>query len=140
MISLRAERINKRFKGTSLYGVIDWIALLPMLLPLLGLCKRPVNPTPVNPTPNPNPVQAEAWEQAWGLKSAAVDNWDPQTGTYADKVVNRTAAKIFRQKKRDGSRITRDESREAAIRALDDTRVDSMVNIYHDVLEARHAI
>lgn len=137
MIAQRADRINKQAKGTSIYGVIDWIALLPTLLSLIGLCKKPVTPAPVNPTPNPSPVQAQAWADAWHMKATAVETWDGSD--YAPATLRRTANQIRKQKRRDGKPITKDESFAAARLALDNARTDTMANLYGDVLEARHA-
>lgn len=136
MLAKRAERLNKRTKGTEAYGVIDWIALLPTFLSLLSLCKKPVDPAPVNPTPNPSSAQSAAWNDAWGLKSAATDNWD---GTaYRQATINNTARHIRKSKRRDGNPIKMAEARTAAIAALDEARASEMPDLYADVCEARH--
>ena len=137
MLAKRAEKLEAAAKGSPLAGVIDWISLLPTLLSLLGLCKKPVKPEPVNPTPSPTPSQAAAWSDAWRLKSAAVDNWNGSS--YDGRALQRTAAHIRQQKRRDGGKISKDEAQAAARVALDNARVSSMPELYGDVLEARHA-
>ena len=137
MLATQAARLEKKAKARGLYGVFDWMAILQALLPLIGTCKKPVNPAPVNPTPNPTPAQASAWEKAWALKSAAVDNWD---GTeYANPTVRKTAVQIRRTNRRDGTPMKKPESHEAALIALDDARTASMSELYSNVLEATHA-
>jgi len=136
VLAKRAERINAKAKGTPIYGVIDWIALLPTLLSLLSLCKKPVNPTPPNPNPSPNSAQANAWSDAWRLKSAAVDNWDGSD--YAPATLKRTANQIRKAKRRDGTPITKADAIQAAILSLDDARTSTMADLYSDVCEARH--
>lgn len=137
MIAYRASQINETAEGTTLYGVIDWVSLLPTFLSLLGMCRKPTKPAPVNPTPQPTQQQATAWEDAWRMKSGATDNWDGQA--YSDKILTRTARHIRKAKKRDGQPITKPESVEAALLALDNARLSEMPDLYHDVLEARHA-
>lgn len=134
MLAKRAERLDKRAKGTDNYGVIDWMTLLPMLLGLLSLCK-PKNPEPVNPTPNPTPVQANAWSKAWAAKSAGTDNWDGDS--YKPAAVRRAAAKIRQQGRRDGKPMKKAAAEEAAILALDEGRTSTMADLYSDVLEAQ---
>ncbi len=137
MIAQRAEVINKKSKGTPIYGVIDWLALLPTLLSLLSLCKKPVKPEPPIPVPTPTPAQSQAWSDAWGLKSAAVDNWDGSG--YSPVTIRRTATHIRKSKRRDGKPISKEDSIIAAKLALDNARVSPMQDLYGDVLEAHHA-
>jgi len=137
MLAKRAERLEKKTVGTSLYGVIEWLTLLPTLLSLLSLCK-PKNPEPVNPTPNPTPAQAAAWSKAWAAKSAASDNWDGDS--YSQATLRRTAAQIRKQRRRDGKPISKADAQDAAVLALDEGRLSPMPELYGDVLEATHAV
>lgn len=137
MLAIQAERLEKRAKAQGLYGIFDWLTILTSLLPLLGMCKPPVQPAPPNPTPNPTQAQTGAWQKAWHLKSAATDNWDGDS--YKNPVVNRTAAEIRKSNRRDGKRMTVKESKAAALLALDDARTISMPELYGNVLEATHA-
>lgn len=137
MLAKRAERIEKQAKGTAVYGVIPWDIVLPSLLQLLGNLCKPKNPAPVNPTPSPTPAQTAAWNDAWALKSAAVESWDGST--YSPKTINKTTAQIRKANRRDGRPVSKADGQQAAILALDDARQSSMADMYHDVLEARHA-
>lgn len=135
MLAKRAERLNNKAKGSSIYGVFDWITLLVTFLPLLGQFCKPKNPEPVNPTPNPTPAQAAAWSKAWEAKSAGMDNWDGDT--YKPAAIRRTAAKIRQQGRRDGKPMKKAEAEAAARLALDEGRLSSMPELYGDVLEAQ---
>lgn len=135
MLASQAARIEKRAKAEQLFG-FDFITILSALLPLLALCKKPVNPEPVNPTPNPTPSQADAWAKAWAAKSAAADNWDGQS--YRPATINKAAAKIRQQHKRDGSPIKKHEAQRLAVLALDDARSTPMPELFSNVLEIEH--
>ena len=137
MLALQAVRLEDQAQQSGLMGIFPWIEILQVLLPLIGSCKKPVNPTPPNPTPNPTPAQTDAWQKAWHLKSVAVDNWDGNE--YSPLTVKRTAAPIRRQHRRDGTPITKSEAHSAAIIALDDARTTSLAELYGNVLEATHA-
>lgn len=137
MLAIQAERLEKRAKAQDLRGIFDWLTILTSLLPLLSMCKQPVDPAPPNPTPNATPKQADAWAKAWHLKSAAVDNWDGDS--YRPSVVTRTAAEIRKSNRRDGKRMTVRESKAAALLALDDARSASMPELYGNVMEAMNS-
>ncbi len=138
MLALQAVRLEHQAQAVGLLGIFPWMEILQVLLPLIGTCKKPVNPTPPNPTRNPTPSQASAWEQAWHLKSAAIDNWDGSE--YSPSTIKRTAAPIRKQKRRDGTPITKSEANAAAIIALNDARTVPMAELYSNVLEATHAV
>lgn len=133
MLVRRADRMEQK---SNVRGIFPWMEILQVLLPLIGSCKKPVNPAPPNPTPNPTPAQADAWAKAWHLKSAAMDNYDGEE--YRPATINKTAAPIRQQKRRDnGKKISKDDARAAAIVALDDARTSELDDLYHDVLEAQ---
>ncbi len=138
MLALQAIRLEDQAQAAGLLGIFPWIEILQVLLPLIGSCKKPVNPTPPNPTPNPTSAQMEAWDKAWHLKSVAIDNWDGNE--YSPQTIKRTAAPIRKQKRRDGTPITKSESHTAAIIALNDARTTSLAELYSNVLEATHAV
>lgn len=135
MLAFQAARIERKAKAEGLLG-FDFISILTVLLPLLSLCKKPVNPEPVNPTPQPTPTQADAWTKAWQAKSAAADNWDGSE--YKQATVNKAAAKIRQQHKRDGSPIKKHEAQRLAVLALDDARTAYMADLYSNILEIEH--
>ena len=137
MLAVQAVRLEERAEEAGLLGIFPWMEILQLLLPLIGSCKKPVNPPPPNPTPNPTAAQTSAWDKAWHLKSAAMDNWDGSE--YSPMTVKRTANPIRKQKRRDGTPMSKDESHLAAIIALDDARTTSMAELYSNVLEATHA-
>jgi hypothetical protein len=138
MLALQAVRLEDQAESVGLFGIFPWMEILQVLLPLIGSCKKPVNPAPPNPTPNPSPAQSDAWAKAWHLKSVAVDNWDGSE--YSPLTIKRAAAPIRKQKRRDGGPISKTESHSAAIIALDDARTTSMAELYGNVLEATHAV
>lgn len=138
MLATQVARLETQAGAQGLYGVFPWMEILQVLLPLIGSCKKPVNPPPPNPTPSPTPAQASAWEKAWHLKSTAADNWD---GTdYSPQTIKRTATPIRKERRRDGKPMSKDESQSAAVIALDDARTSSMSELYSNVLEATHAL
>lgn len=138
MLAMQAIRLEERAQDAGLLGVFPWMEILQVLLPLIGSCKKPVNPAPPNPTPAPTAAQSEAWEQAWHLKSVATDNWDGSE--YSPLTLKRTAAPIRKRKRRDGTPISKAEAQSAAIIALDDARTTSLAELYSNVLEATHAV
>lgn len=139
MLAQRAASLEKRAKAQNLFGIFPWMEILQILLPLIGTCgKKPVNPTPPNPTPNPTPAQTAAWEKAWQIKSTATDNFNGSE--YSPLTIKRTATPIRKAKRRDGNPIKKAESHSAAVMALDEARAAQLVDVYHDVLEADHAM
>jgi hypothetical protein len=132
LLASQALRIEKKAKAEGLAG-FDVISLLSMLLPFL--CKA-INPEPVNPTPNPTPTQADAWTKAWRAKSAAVDNVEGDS--YRQATINKAAAKIRQQHRKDGTPIKKHEAQRLAVIVLDDARVASMPELYSNILEAEH--
>lgn len=136
MLASQAARIERKAKAEGLVG-FDFISVLTVLLPLLSLCKKPVNPEPVNPTPQPTPTQSAAWTKAWAAKSAAADNWDGEG--YRPATVNKAAAKIRQQHRRDGTPIKKHEAQRLAVLALDDARAATMAELYGNIIEASHS-
>lgn len=138
MLAKREERLNKKTKAT---GALPWMDIFSIVLGMLSSCRTPPQPAPVNPTPSPTAAQSQAWADAHKLKVNAESCADDTSELgYSGKPFNRLRAEIRRQRKRDGSPISKVEAGQAAADAFDDARRDTMVDLYHDVLEGRHAV
>ena len=135
MLARRAERLDRKMTEAP-RGSIGFLAIFEMVLGFLKLCPQPVDPVPVNPTPNPTPAQSAAWNDAHKLKTTAKKE-RRDDGSYAGPGFRKTVAGIMKQSRRDGKKMKRPEAIEAATATFDDGYNDKMESIYGDILETR---
>lgn len=119
-----------------------WVDLLIEFLPkLLGLCPhRPKPPAPPNPTPNPTPAQASAWEDAWDSKVKAQQAFIEEEKDYDAHALRVSSRRYFRQHKKSGEPITREQAIELARGSLDAARTQPMEKLAAAILEVRPAL
>jgi hypothetical protein len=114
------------------------LPLLQIFLPMLANlpCLAP-KPAPPNPDPSPSPEAAKAWNDAWILKSKAVEAFDDQNQDYNRHTLNVMAGRILRAKRRADERIKRPEALELARAALDEARERELPEMVDIILEAQ---
>lgn len=134
------RKINEA-TGQHKYGVfLDFIiAFLPTLLSLLGNCKTPIPPAPVPVNPPATPAEADAWQEAWKMKSRAVEAFDDDSQDYDAHTLRSIARNAKREKRRDGERISAREAIEIARQSLDNGRTQDMETLTAAVMESRTA-
>lgn len=137
MLAKRAQRVESNFKETP-KGTFPFMQFFQMVIGLLGMCPNTVTPAPVNPTENPSPVQAAAWEDAWKIKTKAKQS-AKEGGGFGGPAFNKTVAETMKKSRRDGQRMKRKEAVEAVSQMFADAAASSMPELYSDVLEARHS-
>lgn len=114
------------------------LPLLQIFLPMLQNlpCLAP-KPAPPNPNPSPSPEESKAWNDAWILKSKAVEAFDDRNQDYDRHTLNVMAGRILREKRRAGDRIKRPEALELARAALDEARERELPEMVDIILEAQ---
>jgi len=135
MLAKRAEKLDKKMTAAP-RGAIGFLAIFELVLGLLKLCPKPVDPVPPNPTPSPTPAQSAAWNDAHHMKSTAKRE-RLADGTYGGPGFNKTVRGIMKQSRRDGQRMRRPEAIEAATNSFADADNDKIENVYSDILEMR---
>lgn len=136
------ERVDRKVAESTgeEYGSVIAI-LLPLLqifLPMLQNlpCLAP-KPAPPNPDPSPTPEATKAWNDAWILKSKAVEAFDELNQDYDRHTLNVMAGRIMREERRSGRRIKRLEGLEMARAALDEARERELPEMVEIILEAQ---
>lgn len=129
-----AGRIESRLAvaGVAGFDITILIQLLPMLLQLFDLCKKPIPP---NPNANPTPAQQKAYE----LKYTATESYDDVYADYERALLHRTANQCRKAKKKDGERVSRADSVELARACLDEARTSDIDTIAKGIEEAQAA-
>lgn len=138
-VAVEMDRKVNEATGQHKYGVfVDFlITFLPTLLQLIGMCKTPIPPAPTPAVPPATPDEASAWQEAWNMKTRAVDAFNEDTQDYDAHTLRSMARKAKRQKRRDGERISAAESIEIARQFLDAGRLNDMETIATGIMESR---
>lgn len=133
ILAKRAKRIESKLPEDT-RGAISLLVVFDIVMSLLKACPKPVVPTPVNPTPNPTPVQSAAWEDAHKLKQKAIEA-RRDNGTFGGKGFNGSVAELMKKSRRDGEKIRRKEAVESVSASFEDAISSSMPDLYGDVME-----
>lgn len=98
------------------------LQVLPVFVQLIQSCKKQ---PPPNPNPAPTPAEQKAYEMNWFATSSYVSG----KGRYTTTAINQTAREIRRKNKKDGTPITKDESKDLAVAALDEARLNDVATL-----------
>lgn len=117
-----ANRFNSAVASVVGFDFTILLQLLPIFTQLFALCKKQ---PPPNPVANPTKAGQKAYEMNWH----ATTNWVGGKEHYKSAAINQTAKSILKSKKKNGESISKDESRQLAIAALDEARLNDVATL-----------